>query len=75
MMLLGVTIRTPPTTPCDDDTTGSAAPRVTTVKLEGPPSTYHAIGEILAAHLDEFNRGGAFVLRVGGQHTADGRAV
>lgn len=75
MMLLGVTIRTPPTTPCDGDRTGSAAPTVKTVKLEGPPRTHHAIGEILAAHLDEFDRRRALVLRVGGQHTADGRAV
>lgn len=43
--------------------------------MELPPRTYHAIGEILAAHLDEFHHGGALLLRVGGQLPADGLAV
>lgn len=35
-------------------------------------ASYHAVGEVFAAHLDEFNRRRALVLRVRGELTADG---
>lgn len=76
-MLLGVTISTPPTTPCN----AKQEPSTIIIFLKKPinpevaPSVYHAIGEVLAAHLDEFNGGGAVVLRVRGQLPADGLAV